>query len=121
MTDAQVCIPNIGRGQRRQRLLVGIAAFVVTVAAAVVLASGESPRLWRLGLFLPAFVAALGVMQAREQTCVALAARGVRNMDQGEERVLDAGADAQIRRQSRQVLVRAVLAAVLLTTVLSAL
>jgi hypothetical protein len=121
MTDAQVCVPNIGPRQRRQRLLVGLAALVVTGAAAAVLISGDSPRLWRLGLLLPAFMAALGVMQARAQTCVALAARGVRNMDTGDERVLDAQADAHIRRQSRQVLVRAALAAVLLTAVLSAL
>ena len=59
---------NIGPRERRKRLRFGLVAFAVTVAIGVLLiATGVRP-LWRLPLFLPLFVAALGYFQAREKT-----------------------------------------------------
>lgn len=118
MAEAQACVPNIGPRQRRHRLIVGIAASSVTIVAATLLLAGESPRAWRLLLLVPAFVAWLGIFQARAQTCVALAARGVRNMDAGDERVVDDQADLQIRQQARGVLIKAIVAAAGVTALL---
>ena len=44
-----------------------------------------------------------------------LAARGARNLDQGEERIGDAFTAGVIRRQARRVHMRSVLVAVVLT------
>jgi hypothetical protein len=64
---------NIGLGQRRLRLIAGL----VASAAALLLAAGlvvyDVPRLWRLVLFLPLWVAVGALVEVRAKTCVALA------------------------------------------------
>ncbi len=115
MTDAQVCIPNIGPGERRRRMVGGIVMVGVTLAAAAWLVTTDAPLLWRAFVVLPAFAAALGIFQARAQTCVALAARGTSNMDAGERRVGDAHLLTRMRQQSRRVLVQAAATATLVT------
>ena len=42
----------------------GIVILVLGAIAAVVLLQGHEPRLWRLALFLPFWLGALGVFQA---------------------------------------------------------
>lgn len=61
-------VANIGPRGRKRRLGFGLVAFGISaVAAAWLIAGGASPR-WRLALFLPLFVAALGYFQARDRT-----------------------------------------------------
>ncbi len=120
MTQATACIPNIGPRQRQRRMMVGLVLSAVTVALAAFLLVGEVPRVWRVLLFAPALMAALGVFQAREQTCVALAARGVRNMDAGDEPVMDAAQTQRISEQSRRVYMKSVIAAVAVTVLVLA-
>jgi hypothetical protein len=61
-------IANLGPGERRKRLRLGVVAFGVSVViAAVLVATGVRP-VWRLSLFLPLFVAGLGYFQARDKT-----------------------------------------------------
>ena len=108
---AHVYTPNIGPRERQKRLNVGVimAAITICVAAGLILAG--LPRLWRLLTILPAWVAGLGLFQARENTCVGLAARGLRNMDFGDERITDAIELHRVREQSRSVHVQAALLA----------
>jgi hypothetical protein len=66
--DASVCIANIGPRERRKRLVFGI----VTLAASVVISFlfvfyGVQP-VWRLPLFVPLYLGALGFFQARDRT-----------------------------------------------------
>jgi len=62
------CIPNIGPNERRKRLIWGGAALVTSVLFTVALAAGGIDRRWRLVVFVPLWIAALGVFQAREKT-----------------------------------------------------
>jgi hypothetical protein len=112
------CIPNIGPRERRRRLLGGIALLAVTLCVAGCMLWFGASRPWRLLIFLPAWAAALGFFQVTGKTCVALAARGLRNMDPGDEPIDDPRELARVRAQSRQVHVRAALSAALVTALI---
>jgi hypothetical protein len=63
-----VKIPNIGPRGRRQRLTLGVVSLgVAAVLGTVVLAVGAAPG-WRLGLFVPLWLGALGIFQALDKT-----------------------------------------------------
>jgi hypothetical protein len=62
------CIPNIGPRERRLRLALGVVALASGVAIAVLLLLAGMRPLFRLPLFFPFWVAALGVFQARDKT-----------------------------------------------------
>jgi hypothetical protein len=112
------CAINIGRRQRRLRLAFGLAMLAVALTGgAWGILAGASPAL-RAALFVPSFLAGLGIFQARARTCVALAAKGSRNLDAGEEPIADAGEALQLRRQARTVLLQALVFAAILTAVL---
>jgi hypothetical protein len=93
----------------------GVAWLSIGAGAAGVLALSRLPRWMRLGVFGPFALGAVGVFQAHEQTCVALAALGARDMDAGQESVDDPAAARQINWQARKVIAEAILAAALLT------
>ena len=108
---------NIGATGRRQRLVYGAVSLVIGITAAALLVTGVGgvSRGARLLLFLPFLGAALGLLQARDHTCVHLAARGQRNLDRGSEAVADPWLLSQLKRQAREVIIEALLAAALLT------
>jgi hypothetical protein len=115
--------PNIGpRGCQRRKgmswVWLGLAALFIGL-----LAWQDAPPLWYSVTAFPFLFAALGVFQAREQTCVFLAGIGQRDLDGGAERVTDPEVLSVMRRQSLIVWLRALLAMIGLTgfTVLIAL
>jgi hypothetical protein len=57
------------------------------------------------------------MFQARERTCVALAARGRCNFDAGEEAVADAAQAARLREKAKGISRRSVVVAAVITTV----
>jgi hypothetical protein len=59
---------NIGPGEQRKRRVMGIVALTVGVAFAFVLVVTGAPRLLRLVVFFPVWIAGLGLLQAREKT-----------------------------------------------------
>lgn len=67
-TSAAGRIANIGAGERRKRLIIGIAAFVAGIVLAVVLIMIRAPLVWRLPLIFLFYVGALGFFQARDKT-----------------------------------------------------
>ena len=104
--------PNIGpRGCERRRgtswLWLGLAVLVIGI-----LAWRDAPPLWYALSGIPFLFAALGVFQAREQTCVFLAGVGRRDLDTGSEPVTDPEVLAAMRRQAAIVWFRALLATV---------
>lgn len=66
--SAAASIANIGPRERRKRLRFGVVAFGVSVAIGALLVATDVPRVWRLALFPPLFVAGLGYFQARDKT-----------------------------------------------------
>jgi hypothetical protein len=106
---------NIGPRERRKRRLLGIVALTVGVALAFVLIVTDAPRWSRLVIFFPIWIAGLGLIQAREKTCIALAARGTCNMDTGEVQLEDERLIEQLRDQARRIHRRALITAVAVT------
>jgi hypothetical protein len=114
-SSSAACIANIGPQGRRKRLVSGIVALAVGVVIAVLCVVAGVRPLLRLPIFVPLFVAGLGFFQARDRTWVRLASRGLRDMDTGEERIVDAGEAEKVRRQARAVYVKSFIAAAILT------
>ena len=108
---------NLGPREQRKRRLMGIASLAIGVGLAFVLVVLGAPRLSRLVIFFPIWLAGLGLFQARERTCIALAARGVCNMDDGEARIEDETVVAQLRAKARQINRRALITAFIITLV----
>ena len=112
---SEVSASNIGPREQRKRRLLGIVALTVGVAVAFVLVIFEAPRLSRAVIFFPVWLAGLGLLQARERTCIALAARGTCNMDAGEEDLNDENLIVQLRGKSRRIHRRALVTAIAIT------
>ena len=102
---------NIGPRECRKRRVLGVVSLTVGVAIAFMLVTTGAPRL------APLWLAGLGLLQAKEKTCIALAAKGARNMDAGEERVGDDDLDALLRERARRINRRALLTAAVITAV----
>jgi len=111
--------PNIGPRERQRRLIGGFFFLGIAACVAFGVMAFNAPRPWRLLIFLPAWASAIGFFQVSARTCVALAARGLRNMDSGDEQISDATELAQVRAQSRAVHIRAVLSAVIVAVLLT--
>lgn len=108
---------NIGPRERSKRRLLGIVALTVSVGVAFVLVVYGAPRWSRLVLFFPVWMAGLGLLQAREKTCIALAARGVCNMDSGEVALEDETLVNELRAKARRINLRAIYTAAVITVV----
>lgn len=106
---------NIGPREQRKRRLLGFVALTVGVGLAFVLVFSAAPRWQRLLIFFPIWMAGLGLMQAREKTCIALAARGTCNMDTGEKSLDDETLIEQLRGKARQINRRAIITAIAAT------
>ncbi len=66
--DADLCFQNIGPAGRRQRFGFGVVMLGLTLTLAAVLLLLRIPRGWRLGLFFPFTISAIGFAQARAKT-----------------------------------------------------
>jgi hypothetical protein len=108
---------NIGPREVRKRRLMGIIALAAGVGLAFLSVVMETPRWSRLIVFFPIWIAGLGLFQAREKTCIALAARGTCNMDAGEENISDQQLVKQLRGKARQINRRAIITAAVVTMV----
>ncbi|MGH9944979.1 MAG: hypothetical protein ACRD9R_21730 [Pyrinomonadaceae bacterium] len=108
---------NIGPRERRKRRLLGFVALAVGVGVAFVLVVFGAPRWTRVVVFFPVWLAGLGLLQAREHTCIALAARGACNLDAGEKSLDDAALIAQLRDKAHRINRRALVTAVGITLV----
>lgn len=66
--EESACVANIGPQQRRARLGFGIVMFAISIAIAAALILTGVDRGWRMGLFFPFYLAAVGFFQAHEKT-----------------------------------------------------
>jgi hypothetical protein len=63
-----VKIPNIGPRGQRQRLTFGLVSLAIAVLLSAALFALDAGRAWRIALFVPLWIGALGVFQARDKT-----------------------------------------------------
>ena len=94
----------MGPRERRKRLVAGVVGLGVAGVAAIGLFAFQSPWPWRFLVFPPAWIGALGFLQASQRTCVALAARGVSNFDEGECPLSDPHAAAALKARSGRII-----------------
>ena len=64
----EVCIPNIGPRERDKRLKFGVVLFALSLLAAFALIALDVTRPVRIALFVPFWLGAVGIFQAREKT-----------------------------------------------------
>lgn len=113
--EGETCIANISPRERQRRLRMGIIEFVVAIVIlAVLMGLGLSP-LWRLPLFFLFAAATVGYFQWHDKTCVAHARLGTQKLTDKMEKVEDQAQLAQMRRQARKVMIKAMLVAIPLT------
>lgn len=110
-------VANIGPRERRKRRLLGIVSLTIAVGVAFLLVVYGAPRWTRLLVFFPLWMAGLGLLQAREKTCIALAARGMCNMDAGDEQLKDDTLATRLREKAAALHKRALLVAAAITVV----
>jgi hypothetical protein len=108
-------IGNIGPRARRERAVLGVLGLLVGAAGVWVLHAVGGSRLWLLAMFAAFWVGSVGLLQAYEHTCVVLAARGARDMDEGTEAVRDRDERRRLRQQAYGVIVESTIVAALLT------
>jgi hypothetical protein len=106
---------NIGPLEQRKRRVLGVVALTVAVGVAFVLVTYHAPRWSRLVIFFPIWIAGLGLFQAREKICIALAARGTCNLDTGETSITDDDLIEQLRRKARRINRRSLITAAVIT------
>ena len=66
--SGEACMPNIGEGERKRRLIVGYVSLALAALGLAALLVMDAPRIWRLALFLPLMAAGAGFFQHREKT-----------------------------------------------------
>ncbi len=106
---------NIGPQGRKLRRMMGAAMLIGAGGVALVLDQAGFPRPVRAGLVVPFLFGFLGVFQAQDGTCVALAGQGMVDMDEGPVPLRDAYARGVIARQVRAVWWKSGIAALLAT------
>lgn len=108
---------NIGPREQAKRRVMGIIFLVVGVVLVFLMIAYDAPRLSRAAVFFPLWMAGLGLLQAREKTCIALAARGACNLDAGEVAIEDERRVKRLRLKARRIHRRALTLAVVATAV----
>lgn len=94
----------VDRGVRRRRRM-GIGWLIAGVLAAVVIVAMHLSREWRLLLIVPFAISANGFLQARDKTCVMLAAVGKREVNDGRSYADVAGEERTVLRRRAFVIV----------------
>jgi hypothetical protein len=109
---------NIGRSEIAKRQTAGWIGLVLTLVLFGLLAYMDAARSWRLLIFIPAMMAAIGFFQARMQFCAYFGMHGMFNFeDVGKtESILESEFRAKDRRRAWQIIIYSVIAAVLITT-----
>src|ERR1035437_6250616 len=61
---------NIGREEIKQRKIVGIIGFTATVVTLFLLIYFNTPKSFKLFIFIPAVISSIGFLQARAHFCI---------------------------------------------------
>ena len=100
---------NIGKGEIRQRQIVALIGFALSLAALVTFISTSAPRGARLTIFIPLAVASIGWVQSRRKFCLAYGFMGTFNFGRlGQlSKVADNASRAADRKTALSILFQA--------------
>jgi len=121
LTNASAYIPgecNINSQEisyRRRVGYVGVGLFIISLIAII---SYATIVWWRLLLILPAYVAAIGLLQAYHKFCVAYGSTGRQNAEPGSRQAHTVTSEAALhkdRRRSRVIQLQAATVAIVAT------
>jgi hypothetical protein len=122
LEQGEVCA-NIGARERRLRNQIGVAGAVLTLLTIGALIETHAAPLMRLIVLVPAFMSAMGFLQARARTCVGFARKGIRVLGdsrQDAQKVADDAMAKKIAAQARRVYAQATVAVAVLTLLVMA-
>ena len=114
---------NIGKGEIRQRQIVALIGFALSISTLVTLISTDAPRGARLAIFIPLAVTSIGWVQSRRKFCLAYGFMGTFNFGKlGRlSRVADSANRAADRKTALGILFQAGSFALIATAVVYAL
>lgn len=101
--EATACRPNFSASGRKRRQTVAAFFAAVTVVGLVDVIVMQTSPLVRASVGLPAFLAAVGWLQVRRNTCVAHAAKGTFEHDDFSASKVDAEQAAASRRVAKTI------------------
>lgn len=113
--DKNAHIANISKIEQDKRFKFGVVMFVLGVVAFILLVIFDVERVWRLSLFLLFVNAGYGYFQAQDETWVALAQRGLRQISDKVEKIEDTAEISQVKQQAFVVTLKSVAFAAILT------
>jgi len=113
MRNHRTC--NIGERGSRRRAWLGACLLALGLAGVLMVYLGSGTRWWLAPLFFVFWAGALGLLQAQEHVCVALAALGAREGERGVEKETDTAALRKVRRRSLAVVAESAALGALLT------
>jgi hypothetical protein len=111
--SAPMAAGNISASEQRKRLLFGTLA--IAAAFGWVLTGRAKSVTGAMVLFALFWFGILGLYQAKEKTCVLLAARGMRDAESGVEMILDEDRKSGLRKTARRIQFSALWLALALT------
>jgi len=109
---------NIGRAEIKMRRALGWLGLIATVLLWALFIAMKTPAPWRLTLFVPAFLAAMGYLQAAWHFCAKFGLGGVFNFGPNVGRT-DTIQQAEYRKQDRRTALRIVGLATLTATLVA--
>ena len=114
---------NIGKGEIRQRQIVALIGFALSISTLVTLISTDAPRGARLAIFIPLAVTSIGWVQSRRKFCLAYGFMGTFNFGKlGRlSRVADSANRAADRKTALGILFQAGAYALIATAIVYAL
>jgi hypothetical protein len=110
---------NIGKAEIKMRRALGWLGLIATVLLWALFIAMKTPAPWRLTLFVPAFLAAMGYLQAAWHFCAKFGLGGVFNFGPSIGRT-DTVEQAEYRKQDRRTALQIVGVAALFGAVVAA-
>ncbi|GEM_PF-774853 len=114
---ASVQLVNIGTREGKKRFVAGSAALVAAVLVFLWLRAGAHGKNTSLVLLPLFFASLLCFFQAKKNLCVVLSYKGMRNMDDGEQKIANADETASLRRESAKIIFLSFLMALAITLI----
>lgn len=120
MSDTPGPLTNIGPKEINKRKIVGFVFLLPSLAfAAAIIFLGLQPPVWVFPiLFVTLWIGSLGATQARERTCVRLAAKGACNMDRGEVKLDDPEDVSALKRKAWRIHLQSFLFALIVIVII---